>query len=148
MRAEKRLWVYSGLAIPPGIGVVSKKITSVQEKPKKLLLVGNEHARGLVMYFSQLAMLDNVGFRAEIKLGSSPESWLKTNGMTPVIDSSVPTVVVMAFGVNDDDKTKELGKVAKDRGMSSILIVPSKENSVKFFASMASKVWNQHMRVK
>jgi len=147
MRTEKRLWIYSGLALQPGVGVVTKKITSVSSKPKKLLLVGNEHARALVVFFSQLAMLDNVGFRAEIKPGSSPESWLGKVFET-ILDSSSPTTVVMALGVEDNDKTKELGKIAKDRGVQTILVVPSKDNSIKFFASMASRIWNHHVRTK
>ena len=148
MRTEKRLWIYSGLALPPGVGVVSKKITEVPKKPKKLLLVGNEHARGLVIYFSQLAMLDNVGFRAEIKLGSTPESWLKDKAFAKILDMNAPSSVVLAFGVEDCEATRELGKESKAKNISSALVVPSKDNSVRFFASMASKIWNHQVREK
>lgn len=148
MRTEKRLWIYSGLAIPPGVGVVTKKITDGPKKYKKVLLVGNEHARKLVVFFSQLAMLDNIGFRAEIKFESSPESWLKDKYLQIVLDANKPTVVIMSFGVEDNDRIRELVKILKEKGTEAILVIPSKDDSVKYFASLASKIWNNQVRTK
>ena len=148
MRTEKRLWIYSGLAIPPGVGVVTKKITSSPKKQKKVLLVGNEHARKLIVFFSQLALLDNIGFRAEIKFESKPESWIKDKLFYKILDSNLPTTVIMSFGLDDNDSTRELGKISKEKGIDAVLVIPSKDDSVKHFASLASKIWHNQVRTK
>lgn len=100
MQTQKRLWIYSGLAVPEGIGLVRRQAHQAVA-PRRVLLVGDSSARGLVLPMTQLAMASNSALHVDIDPGASARDWAKNDKLVAHLAVFRPNVVFLVLDPAD-----------------------------------------------
>jgi lysophospholipase L1-like esterase len=121
VEAGKRRWLYGGLAVAAGVGLVA---TMVRRRPKlvpgaRVLLIGDSLAVGLATPMGQLASGAGVAFERSGVVGSTIKQWAPGGAyaatVADLLAAFVPTLVLMSLGTNDmklPDPTVEAGALA------------------------------------
>jgi lysophospholipase L1-like esterase len=114
MDARKRVWIYSGIALAAGVGLVvaaspgasgPQPVAGGPPKPRlgsgsRLLLVGDSFAQGLAPPLGELAKGLGVAFRADGRLGTRIAQWAAQPWLSADLAWG-PTMVLVSLGTND-----------------------------------------------
>lgn len=110
MDSGKRLWLYTGLALVAGVGLVSaaskKNSKALPSKPtlqpgSKVLLIGDSFAQGLAPPLKQLFTEHGILFLADGRLGTTIAQWAKQPWLDVLLTKGRPDVVLVSLGTND-----------------------------------------------
>jgi len=106
-----RTWLYAGLLVVAGIGVVSllKRGPRIR-RGEKLLLFGDSLAQGLTPPLGQLAMDNGVRFASTSKVGSTIREWAGQSSLNADLRKKLaerPNVVLCSLGTNDEALTPQ-----------------------------------------
>lgn len=97
MDARKRTWIWGGLALPPGAGLVRPGRVRAAVAAPRLLLVGDGHARGLMVPFRQLAEDAGHGFRADARPGTTVVDWASQPWLRAQLTAYEPSLVLVSL---------------------------------------------------
>jgi len=113
MDPRKRVWIYSGLAVAAGVGLVvasrpsssGPQVGGAPPKPRlgpgsRLLLVGDSLAQGLAPPLGELAKGLGVAFRADGRVGTRIAQWAAQPWLSADLAWG-PTMVLVSLGTND-----------------------------------------------
>lgn len=97
-----RHWLYAGLALATGYGVV-RLIEGPQLKygVSRVLLVGDSLAVGLGPYLSELSKPRRVAFDSMGVVGTRIDQWSSNPALKDRLASFQPTLVLISLGTND-----------------------------------------------
>lgn len=97
-----RHWVYAGLAVATGYGLV-RLIEGPQLKygVSRVLLVGDSLAVGLAPYLSVLSGPRRVAFESTAAVGTRIDQWSNNAALRQRLASFRPTLVLVSLGTND-----------------------------------------------
>lgn len=116
MDSNKRLWIYTGLALVAGVGLVSAVAPSAPvstPRPSggppplrlgpgaRVLLIGDSLAQGLKLPLQQLAGDAKVPFAADGRQGSRIDQWNAEPWLQTIVTAFRPTLVLVSLGTND-----------------------------------------------
>jgi len=100
VQTQKRSWIYSGLAHPPGVVLAHPERARHRLLPgATLLLCGDEHAWGLGPFLGHLCRDGGVAFRSRAHR-CTLEDWADSAGLRAAVAELEPTVVVMSLGLS------------------------------------------------
>jgi lysophospholipase L1-like esterase len=106
----KRLWLYTGLALAAGVGLVSaaskpktlpEPIKPVLKPGSKVLLIGDSFAQGLAPPLKQLFSEHGMLFLADGRIGSTIQQWASQPWLDAALAKGKPDVVLVSLGTND-----------------------------------------------
>lgn len=99
-----RRWVYGGLAVAAGVGLVKLIARGPRIEPGKtrLLLVGDSLAVGMKPHFAALAREHRVPFEAQAISGSRIDQWATSKKLAEKLATFHPTLAVVSLGTNDE----------------------------------------------
>ena len=97
MDARKRTWIWGGLALPAGIGLVRAGRVRAPVVAQRILLVGDGFAKGLAVPLRQLAEDAGYGFRAEARPGTTVVDWASHPWLQAHVASFEPTLVLVSL---------------------------------------------------
>jgi len=100
--STSRHWVYAGLALATGYGVV-RLIEGPQLKygVSRVLLVGDSLAVGLSPYLSVLAGPRRVAFDSTAAVGTRIDQWANNAALRQRLATFAPTLTLISLGTND-----------------------------------------------
>lgn len=100
---SSRRWIYVGLGLAAGVGLV-KLIFASRLKPgeTRLLVVGDSLAVGLSPYLNDLAKSERIGFSSLAIVGTRIDQWSDSAALRERLASFRPTVVLVSLGTNDE----------------------------------------------
>lgn len=107
MSSSKRAWIYAGIGLAAGVGLVVASSKSKSTKSRSLahgervLLVGDSLAHGLAVPMKQLAKENGIEFLADARLGTRIDQWAKQPWLSQVIALLRPTLILVSLGTND-----------------------------------------------
>ncbi len=106
MRSEKRLWIYTGLSVPEGAGLVRRLAARARPVGRsaaavRILLLGDSHAQGLLPPMSRLAGDAGAALHADARLGSSLRDWATQGWLQAHLAAFRPTAVFVAMDHRD-----------------------------------------------
>lgn len=99
-----RRWVYGGLAVAAGVGLVKLIARGPRIEPgkTKLLLVGDSLAVGMKPHLAALAKEHRVPFEAQAVSGSRIDQWATSKKLAAKLTLFRPTLAVVSLGTNDE----------------------------------------------
>jgi lysophospholipase L1-like esterase len=107
MDPKKRAWIWSGLALATGVGVVvllgprpALAVRPMLLPGERFVVIGDSLAQGLAMPFSQLAQDASVQFAEAGHQGSTILDWAHEPWLDEVL-SARPRLLVVSLGTND-----------------------------------------------
>lgn len=131
MDSKKRLWIYTGLVMAAGIGLVvviepgSSKIPLLGPGAR-LLLIGDSLAQGLGTPLRQLARDGSVTFQVDGRLGTRIDQWASQTGLPLLLKQFQPTIVFVSLGTND----MKLANPLSEQGALTQLIATLRQSGV------------------
>jgi len=153
MRGEKRLWIYSGLAVPEGVGLVRRSVERAKSYCR-VLLVGSGIAHGLVPTLSRLATDSQANLHVDVRVGKGLRDWAKQSWLQSHLSIFKPSVVFLVLDPGDLLARKIVEMRIRRAGAKDVWLVPhgiKPPASSKFvlapkphaagFASWASRGW-------
>ncbi len=98
-----RRWVYAGLAVAGGVGLVKllHRGPRVVSGQTRLLVVGDSLAVGLSPFLKCLATEQRVPFMATAKVGTRIDQWAQSSTLDAALASFQPTLALVSLGTND-----------------------------------------------
>jgi len=139
--SNKRLWIYAGLALAAGVGLVSSSSSpGPTQAPKplrklgpgeRILLLGDSIAQGLAVPMKQLAISGGVAFASDGRVGTRISQWASQPWLTQDAKAFLPTLVLLSIGTNDmllPDPSTEMSALAKlvsdmKQGSSQVVLI-------------------------
>jgi lysophospholipase L1-like esterase len=110
VEADKKTWLYTGLALVAGVGLVSMlSAPSTAEAasksgvaaPKRMLLVGDSLAVGLGAPLKKLAADKGIGVAYDGKVGTTSSAWASGPSLPADLQKDKFDVVLVSLGTND-----------------------------------------------
>lgn len=101
MRTQKRLWIYSGLAVPAGVGLVRLPPLPRVTESRRVLLVGGRAAESLLLPMASLAEASVASLHVDIDRGATTRDWAKGGKLTSHLTVFQPDVVFLALDPSD-----------------------------------------------
>lgn len=114
MRPSSKSWLYAGLAIVAGLGMVRLLNGPRITRGMRVLLVGDSLAVGMAPFFAALAKEAGVEFKSLAKEGTRIDQWASNAELAKLLDSYQPNLVLVSLGTNDAYMKGE-GVVAKQQ---------------------------------
>jgi hypothetical protein len=117
-----RRWIYAGLALAAGYGMV-RLIAPRRLHPGKtrLLLIGDSLAVGMAPPFRELATGNRIAFEAVGKTGTRIDQWADSVGLGETLGSFRPSLTLISLGTNDEYLTGS-DAVSRQREKTRLLI--------------------------
>lgn len=112
MDSKKRLWIYAGLTLTAGVGLVSLIVPPTalvhvgSEKPVRgtsIMLLGDSIAQGLAVPLRALVVAEGGTLPSLTRVGSRLDQWAKD--IQTVLAGKTPSVVLLSLGTNDMKRT-------------------------------------------
>lgn len=100
MRTSKQ-WLYAGLALVAGVGVVRLMSGPRLKKGLRVLLIGDSLALGTLPHYSALAKEAGIEFKGLGVTGSRIDQWAGSQELPKVLASFKPDLVLVSLGTND-----------------------------------------------
>ena len=100
MRTSKQ-WLYAGLALVAGVGVVRLMSGPRLRKGLKVLLIGDSLAVGTAPHYAALAKEAGVEFKGLGVTGTRIDQWAGSQELPKVLGSFNPDLVLISLGTND-----------------------------------------------
>lgn len=103
MGVSSRRWIYVGLGLAAGYGMV-RLLFAPRLKPgeSRVLLVGDSLAVGLSPYLADMAKQERIGFSSLAVVGTRIEQWADNPSLRERLASFRPTIVLVSLGTNDE----------------------------------------------
>ena len=154
MRTAKKLWLYSGLAVPQGVAYVRREPVKRTFSPTRLLLLGGHEAQGVAVPLSRMTGFSGAAMHVDIDARASTRDWAKSDKLKSHLAVFRPTWVIFALDPSDmlarrciRAKLRKAG--ARDVWMTppgvdfpeSARCIPAPEANVAGFAAWAARVW-------
>ena len=154
MRVEKRLWIYAGLAVPEGVGFARRVVPHRSLARRRILLVGDRYAEGIIPPLAQLADGAGASLRIDLKSGAEARDWAKNGWLSAHLSIFCPTVVLLALDPRDMLASRRLrAKITGARAEEFWMVPPSvpwltsprfisiPRRSVEGHAAWAGRAW-------
>lgn len=100
MRQSKQ-WLYAGLALVAGVGVVRLMSGPRLKRGLRVLLIGDSLAVGTAPHYSALAKEAGVEFKGLGVTGTRIDQWASSQELPKVLASFRPDLVLVSLGTND-----------------------------------------------
>lgn len=98
-----RRWVYAGLLVAAGVGLVrALRGPRVETGKSRVLLVGDSLAVGLGPPLRALAKDQRVAFDVLAKEGTRIDQWAGSQKLTERVQVFKPTMILISLGTNDE----------------------------------------------
>jgi len=101
MRPSSRQWVYAGLVLMAGIGMVRLLSGARIRKGMRALLIGDSLAVGMAPFFSVLAKEAGVDFKALATVGTRIDQWASSAELKQLLGTFQPQLILVSLGTND-----------------------------------------------
>lgn len=122
MRPATKQWLYAGLALVAGLGMVRLMNGPRLRKGLRVLLIGDSLAVGMAPHFAALAKEAGVNFQAMATVGTRIDQWATNADLAKLAQSFKPELVLVSLGTNDEYMQGDV--VAKQRAaLDKLLLV-------------------------
>jgi lysophospholipase L1-like esterase len=101
MRPSSKQWLYAGLALVAGVGVVRLMSGPRIKKGLRVLLIGDSLAVGTAPHYGALAKEAGVNFRSLAIVGTRIDQWANSADLAKAIQEFNPQLVLISLGTND-----------------------------------------------
>lgn len=115
MKPSSKQWIYAGLALVAGIGVVKLIGGPRIRRGMRVLLVGDSLAVGMAPYFGALAKEAGVEFKSLATVSTRIDQWASSAELAKLLTSFQPDMVLISLGTNDSYMTGGASTVEKQR---------------------------------
>lgn len=102
MRPSSRQWIYAGLLLVAGLGMVRLLNGPRIRRGLRVLLIGDSLAVGMAPHFSMLAKDAGVEFKSLAKVGTRIDQWASSAELKKLAESFKPDLVLVSLGTNDE----------------------------------------------
>lgn len=136
MRADKRLWIYSGLGVPEGVALVRRPPRRKLER--RVLLVGGLRARQLAPLVARLAQGAGASLHVDSRPGASTRDWAATDWLPTHLAVYRPTHVLLVLDPRDVLARRVIRAKVRRAGGETFWLVPPgvpHEASPRFIAA-------------
>lgn len=100
MRSSKQ-WLYAGLAVVAGVGVVRLLSGPRIRRGLKVLLIGDSLAVGTAPHYAALAKEAGVEFKSLAVTGTRIDQWASSVELPKILQSFKPDLILVSLGTND-----------------------------------------------
>ena len=101
MRPSSKQWLYAGLVLVAGIGMVRLLNGPRIRKGMKILLIGDSLAVGTAPHFAALAKEARAEFKSLAKEGTRIDQWSSSADLARLLSTYQPDLVLVSLGTND-----------------------------------------------
>jgi len=101
MRPSSKQWLYAGLLLVAGLGMVRLVNGPRVKKGMRVLLIGDSLAVGMAPYFATLAKEAGVTFKAMATIGTRIDQWASNADLKKLLETFQPELVLVSLGTND-----------------------------------------------
>lgn len=101
MRPSSKQWLYAGLALVAGVGVVRLMSGPRIKRGLRVLLVGDSLAVGTAPHYAALAKEAGVDFKSIAIVGTRIDQWATSADLAKAIKDFNPGLVLVSLGTND-----------------------------------------------
>jgi len=101
MRPSSKQWLYGGLLLVAGLGMVRLLNGPRVRKGMRVLLIGDSLAVGMAPYFSALAKEAGIDFKALATVGTRIDQWASNADLKKLLETFQPELVLVSLGTND-----------------------------------------------
>lgn len=101
MRPSSKQWLYAGLALVAGLGMVRLMNGPRIRKGLKMLLIGDSLAVGTAPHFAALAKEAGVEFKSLATSGTRIDQWASSADLAKLLSTFQPDMVLVSLGTND-----------------------------------------------
>ncbi len=101
MRPSSKQWLYAGLALVAGVGVVRLVSGPRIRRGLKVLLIGDSLAVGTSPHYAVMAKEAGVEFKSLALTGTRIDQWAGSQELAKLVASFKPDVVLVSLGTND-----------------------------------------------
>jgi lysophospholipase L1-like esterase len=101
MRPSSKQWLYAGLALVAGVGVVRLMSGPRVKRGLRVLLVGDSLAVGTAPHYAALAKEAGVDFKSLAIVGTRIDQWAASADLAKAIQDFNPGLVLVSLGTND-----------------------------------------------
>jgi hypothetical protein len=117
MRDDRRLWIYSGLAVPDGVATARPSVYRTEPR-QGALLIGREGqtVRALLQAMSRLPLHRVGGMVVDLRPDTDLQSWAQSSWMDDYLDQSPADVVLAALTPVEPVARQSLEQRAADHG--------------------------------
>lgn len=140
MHGDKRLWIYAGLAVPEGIGLVKLPVMAAP-RARRVLLVGDDRGRPLVPVLRRLAADSGARLQSDLRRGSTPRQWLSSGRLVAQLARFRPGAVLVALDPRDVVARRSLHEQVRRAGALDVWLVPPgllRRSQGRFVAAQAA----------
>lgn len=100
MRSSKQ-WLYTGLILVAGVGVVRLMSGPRIKKGLKVLLIGDSLGVGTAPHYAAQAKEAGVDFKSVAITGTRIDQWASSQELPKILQSFRPDLVLVSLGTND-----------------------------------------------
>lgn len=101
MRPSSKQWLYAGLVLVAGLGMVRLLNGPRIKKGMRVLLIGDSLAVGMAPPFAALAKEAGVDFKAMATVGTRIDQWASNAELKKLLGTFQPELVLISLGTND-----------------------------------------------
>src|SRR3990172_5754810 len=101
MRPSSKSWLYAGLVLAAGLGMVRLLNGPRLRRGMRVLLIGDSLAVGTAPYFAALAKEAGVEFKSLAKVGTRIDQWASSAELKALLEKFQPELVLVSLGTND-----------------------------------------------
>ncbi len=101
MRPSSKSWIYGGLLLVAGLGMVRLLNGPRVRKGMRVLLIGDSLAVGMAPYFAALAKEAGGDFKAMATVGTTINAWSANADLKKLLETFQPELVLVSLGTND-----------------------------------------------
>lgn len=154
MRAAKKLWLYSGLAVPQGVAFVRRPTVPRNSAVCRVLLLGGRIVQGLAPSMSRLAECSGASLHVDIDHKATARDWACGAKLKSHLAVFCPTSVIFALDPRDMFARRYIRERLKRSGAvdfwmippgidfpASARCIPAPEDNVAGLAAWSAKVW-------
>jgi len=94
-------WIYAGLALVAGVGVVRLMSGPRIRRGLRILLIGDSLGVGTAPHFAALAKEAGAEFKSIAITGSRIDQWASSKELPKILASFQPDLVLVSLGTND-----------------------------------------------
>lgn len=102
MRPSSKQWLYAGLALVAGLGMVRLLNGPRLRKGMRILLIGDSLAVGMAPHFAALAKEAGIDFKAMATVGTRIDQWATNADLKKLLETFQPELVLVSLGTNDE----------------------------------------------
>ncbi len=101
MRPSSKSWIYAGLALVAGLGMVRLLNGPRIRKGLRVLLIGDSLAVGMAPLFASMSKEAGVDFKAMATVGTRIDQWASNTDLKKLLETFQPELVLVSLGTND-----------------------------------------------